>query len=205
MKMSVTRALTELKTLDKRIVKAINGAVASAVVVGKDGAKQFGGEQKAISDLQASVDSPLGLIEQRDNIKAAIVRSNADTKVTVGGKEMTVAEAIEKKTSINNKKLLVTRLQQQIQDSKFKYEDAFERVSNKADQNAQSLLGSEATDKNESYKEFITTYMENNGPRILKPNKIEETVNKLSEEVEQFESEVDYILSESNATTFIEV
>lgn len=205
MKMSVTRALTELKTLDRRIVKAINSSMAAAVVIGKDGAKQYGGEQKALSDIQSSIDSPVGLIEQRDNIKAAVVKSNASTKVTIGGTEMTVAEAIEKKSSIQYKKSLVSRLKNQINDANFKYEDAWARCADKADQNAQSLLGSDMDNKQESYKEFINTYMDNNGPKILKPTKVYELVSNMEEEVDSFESEVDYVLSEANATTFIEV
>ena len=53
-------------------------------------------KKRTTSDFQSLND----LIKRRNQVKNAIVSSNAVTKVTVGGQTMTVAEAIEYKTII---------------------------------------------------------------------------------------------------------
>lgn len=61
--------------------------------------------------MQASYDKVMGLISYRHKIKALVVQSNACTKVIVGKEEMTVAEAIERKQSIQYEKDLLEVMQ----------------------------------------------------------------------------------------------
>ena len=98
---TITEALNELKLYDSKINKAItNAKLAGAAkksadkigVVTKDEFKE-----KAKSSYQSIVD----LIENRNALKSAIVKSNAVTEVEIAGKKMTVAEAIERKNSIS--------------------------------------------------------------------------------------------------------
>ena len=49
----------------------------------------------------------MDLISRRNKIKSAIIMSNAKTVVEVAGKQMTVAEAIDKKSSIEYEKELL--------------------------------------------------------------------------------------------------
>ena len=50
----------------------------------------------------------------RKEIKEKIVKSNAETLVTIAGKEMTVAAAIERKESIKYEKKLAEELKNQL-------------------------------------------------------------------------------------------
>ena len=101
--MSIHQALSELKLLDSRIERAINSGrfigtkklVESKVSQTRTTVKDFNVSAKA--DLE----SVRALIERRSEIKSKIVASNAKTKVTIGGTKYTVAEAIERKSSIS--------------------------------------------------------------------------------------------------------
>lgn len=95
--MTIHKALCELKTLDSRIKKAIEGSV--FVFANKhSNAKVSGKTISAYSDeVKSAYQSACDLIARRDAIKRAVTLSNATTKVTIGGQEYTIAEAIEMK------------------------------------------------------------------------------------------------------------
>ena len=65
-------------------------------------------ESRAKADYQ-SIEA---LIKRRNAIKSAIVVSNATTKIEVAGVKMTVAEAIERKTSISYDIQLLDKLKE---------------------------------------------------------------------------------------------
>ena len=87
-KMTVHKALCELKTLDARITKAIQGSV--YVFANKHANAKVAG--MSVSDYCAEVksayQSACDLIARRDAIKRAVTLSNATTKVTIGGQEI---------------------------------------------------------------------------------------------------------------------
>ena len=96
-KMTVHKALTELKLLDDRIAKAIAEGI--YCVANKHSNDKIGGVSldEYIKIMQGGYDKATDLINRRKAIKRAVVLSNAVTKVSVAGIEYTVAEAIEMK------------------------------------------------------------------------------------------------------------
>ena len=102
MKMSIHRALGELKTLDKRIRKEIENTI--FIGAKKKSSNTEYKTRTSIVDFNNNVNSSIqsinDLILRRKEIKEAIVNSNANTFVTIGDNKMTVASAIERKTSI---------------------------------------------------------------------------------------------------------
>ena len=98
-KYSIHRALAELKLLDKRITKTIDNL---KVITYKKGNKLEYNitEEEFKAVVEADMQSVKDLITRRKEIKEKIVKSNAETLVTIAGKEMTVAAAIERKESI---------------------------------------------------------------------------------------------------------
>ena len=96
-KMSIHKALAELKLLDNRIMSAIkNGTYCVANKHSNDKIKGVSIEEyKKI--MQGDYDKATDLIKRRNAIKRAIVLSNAVTKVKINDIEYTVAEAIEMK------------------------------------------------------------------------------------------------------------
>lgn len=96
-KMTIHKALCELKTLDARITKSIGET--EYVFANKHSNDKVNGMTVAAycDEIKSGYQRVTDLIKRRDAIKRAVVLSNAVTKVTVGGKEYTVAEAIEMK------------------------------------------------------------------------------------------------------------
>ncbi|HYK73264.1 MAG TPA: hypothetical protein VEV44_09105, partial [Pseudoneobacillus sp.] len=100
MEITIAKGLVELKLLNNRINRVINDSVFAGFTVGKKVMTGFNDieelEQRAKSDYQSVQD----LIKRRNEIKSAIVVSNATTEVQIADKTLTVAEAIERKSSI---------------------------------------------------------------------------------------------------------
>lgn len=207
-KMNIHLALRELKTLDSRIVKAINEA--HFVVANKHSNTKIGGEsidrftERASGDFQKIKD----LIERRNAIKRAVVMSNAVTKVTVCGNEYTVAEAIEMKNhgleylrALSNKMATDYKLSEREADL-----NNGETLERKADAYIKNMyentdMKNVSEDVKKARAEFITaqTY------ELIDPVKAHEQVEKLNDSITSFYDSVDAILSVSNATTEIEI
>ena len=96
-KMTIHKALAELKIVDDRIISAINGG--TYCVANKHSNEKIKGvpvkEYEGV--MQGYYDKATDLIKRRNAIKRAVVLSNATTKVSINGIEYTVAEAIEMK------------------------------------------------------------------------------------------------------------
>lgn len=197
---SITRALVELKTLDKRIQKQID----SGVFVSYKG--QFHQPSPQVKDAVSKFQSTLDLLERRKKIKSAIVSSNANTKVRICGKDMTVAEAIETKSSIKHYKSLLAILKRQYSETSVTIENINHRVRS----DLENKTTRESKKHNEEEKEmdlveFSKKYMEMHGVEIFDPLKITSKIEDLEKYIVDFESEIDYILSEKNSTTLISV
>ena len=201
-KMTITEGLTELKLLNKRIEKAIyKDYIWSAKKIDMTDVEMA--EHKEIAE--ANMKSVEDLIANRNAIKAAIVRSNAVTKVNVAGEEMTVAEAIERKTYIASEKLLLAEWQRQYAQAKNNVDVQNRRVQERIDSMLSQIAASSKSDIEEAQKVMSETYMANNGWDIFDPVNLKEKMDALDERIDQFEKNVDVVLSVSNAVTMIEV
>jgi len=205
-KITIHRALTELKTIDNRIDRHINGLS----VVGHYSRdkklfdfkplKDF--EQQAISDYQSIND----LIDRQTKLKSAINIANATTKVTVGDKEMTILEAINFKNTVQWKRDLLNRLQSNRRSRTMEIERHNTQVNVKADNLAEIALGKDGVKtKSEDVETIRKPYIEGNELLLSDPINVDLTIDNLTTEISNFEMEVDASLSEINATTFIEV
>ncbi|MDR3596246.1 hypothetical protein [Clostridium sp.] len=80
-----------------------------------------------------------------------------------------------------------------------------EEVESRLDEQIQIMLGSDKQSKTAGLKGFINQYKEQNEWELVDGLKINDEINKLQNEIEEFENNIDFVLSESNAVTFIEV
>lgn len=201
-KMSVHRGLSELKLYSNKIDSAMNNAF---VLANKQSNKVIGG--RSVEEVEKAIgsqfDSVKALIENRKRIKSAIVKSNASTTVTVSGIEMTVAEAIERKAAIEFERVFLSHLQNQFLQQNRTVETQNEQLQPKLESFLQATLG-EKRDV-EQVKALTKTFEDNNKYVLIDPKHIQTQIESLSKSIEEFASQVDYILSESNATTFFEV
>ena len=207
MKMSIHRALGELKTLDKRIRKEIENTI--FIGAKKKSSNTEYKTRTSIVDFNNNVNSSIqsinDLILRRKEIKEAIVNSNANTFVTIGDNKMTVASAIERKTSIGYDKFLLSKIKEQYALIVGFIEENNEEVECDLSSKIDNMLN--ANDKNNinGIEEFSKAYRNSNSWEVIDPVDLKSLIDKLEKEITIFENEVDVVLSESNATTFIEV
>lgn len=200
--MSVHRGLSELKLYANKIASLNSG---SFVVANKQTNKTIGG--RSIEDvnnlIKGNFDSMVALIENRKRIKDAIVKSNAMTNVSVNGKVMTVAEAIERKASIEFERTFLRILQNQFSQQNNIVDQQNLQLPTKLESFLQSTLGEKRDVA--TVKDLTKTFEDNNKYVLIDPNHIQDYIQKLEKNIDEFVSQVDYTLSESNATTFFDV
>ena len=207
MKMSIHRALGELKTLDKRIRKEIENTI--FIGAKKKSSNTEYKTRTSIVDFNNNVNSSIqsinDLILRRKEIKESIVNANANTFVTIGDNKMTVASEIERKTSIGYDKFLLSKIKEQYALIVGFVEENNEEVECDLSSKIDNMLN--ANDKNNinGIEEFSKAYRNSNSWEVIDPVDLKSFIDKLEKEITIFENEVDVVLSESNATTFIEV
>lgn len=200
--MTVTEGLAELKLLDSRINKAIDKEFTwSAKNV--DMTEEAKARHKETAE--ANYASVTDLIKNRNAIKSAIVKSNAVTMVNVNGVEMTVAEAIERKTSIDYEKHFLNELKKQYTGAKLNAERMNERVQERIDNMLSQIASSGKSDIADAQRVMSETYMANNGWGVFDPLDLAEKIKVMDEQIDGFEKDVDIALSVSNAVTRIEI
>lgn len=206
MKVTIHRALSELKLIDAKISRAIQ-EIAPSSFHQKD--KKINGHielETFKTNAQSSFDSANDLIKRKTLIKTAIVKSNSETKIKIGEREMSIADAITEKANIKIKKDFVANLKQKHKT----VISAMTENNNKVNSNCQIIL--EATFGKENVKAgkedldaVRKPFMEANEFHLFDPLKIEEKIAAMEKEIGEFELEIDSVLSESNATTMIEI
>lgn len=207
MEMSVQRALSELKLLHGRIERAISDAYLISSY--KKSAKKVNNidtPAEFSAKAEASYQSIVDLTERRKKIKSAIVASNANTMVKIAGKEMTVAEAIERKESISYEISLLSHMESQYRTALANCQRANDMVQIKLDELLLTTLGKEGKQKatTDEVEAISKPYLEQNQHEVLDVLKLGDKIKELKEVIEQFNSEVDFVLSESNVITKIE-
>ncbi len=204
MTISVTRALAELKTLDDRIQKAAGNGYILLTVGGKVVGTQRSKEEVEKS-IKESYQSFNDLVSRRNKLKSAIVKSNAQTSVVIGSKEFTVAEAIERKNSINLEQLLVNSLVNQYRQAASQVEKTNLDANNRLNQMLEVNLGKDRKTSEEDYDAIAKPFMAKNEAKLVDPLQLETLVVNLQKEIDDFKLNVDFALSESNALTQIDV
>ena len=210
-KMTIHKALAELKTMDDRITKAIRDT--SYVLAVKHSAEKINGmtvanfKEKMRSGYQKATD----LIARRDAMKRAVVLSNAVTKVKVGDKELTVAEAIEQKNhGMEFRSALLRQMNSAYVTAQNELaRNSGETLEKKAEQYVLAVIAAQPKDSkmsvdSDAMKALRKTYIENNTYDLVDPMDIAKVMEALDAEINEFNAEVDAALSVSNALTVIE-
>lgn len=205
MEISIAKGLVELKLLDKRIHRTINDSILAGYTIGKKAMTGFANteeiEKRSKSDYQSIQD----LIKRRNEIKSAIVVSNANTLVDVAGVSMTVAEAIERKSSIEYDKMLLNKLKQTYANIVNHVDRVNDEVKNRLDKQLEILYGKDGKNKAAENEELTKVFKEDNEAKFIDPINLKEKIDKLQVEIEDFEANVDLALTENNALTKITI
>ena len=210
-KMSVTRALAELKRLDDRLNRmTTDQSIFVSVAVGHgDKMKVLGVSetvQNVVSQIVSNRDRVNSMIETRAKIKAAVVASNASTKVKLGNREMSVAEAIELKKSIDIKRNMLSTYRRQVTQANALVHSQNATLDAQIETNLATIYGNDKGKVDASMFEAIAKpQREQKEASLIDPIKINSMIKSLEEEISLIETELNFTLSESNARTEIEI
>lgn len=204
---SITEALNELKLYDARIRKAISNI--KLVGAAKKSSDKVGVVSKDTFNERAKADyqSVTDLMANRNALKSAIVKANAVTDVTIAGKTMTRAEAIERKNSIEYEESLLLEMKRQYATIMDSVNKENKKVDSKVDELITTLVGRDSDKKlsKEDQEAVEKPYREKNEFEFIDPIGIYDEILSLESDIDGFKSEVDTVLVLSNATNFIEV
>lgn len=207
-KMTVHKALAELKLLDGRIDKAIAEGI--YCVANKHSNDKINGiditEYKKL--MQGRYDKVVNLIDRRKALKKAVTLSNAVTKVTINGNEYTVAEAIEMRNSgILHEDTLCKFMEEQYKKALAEIKTRNEgELEERAEDYVKAMFGQKEGKANTAEAEKLRKeFIANNSYELLDPLKINEKIEALEKNISDFMSEVDAALSTSNALTEITI
>lgn len=205
-RMTIHRALAELKLIDDKVAKNLK----AMFVVGinqKD--KKINGyltSEEFANGAKSVYDSTADLIKRKGALKAAIVAINGVTKIKIGEREMTIADAITEKTNIVLKKGLLAALQTSFNAATAELNKRNDQVEKNVQLILEASFGKENVKPGSDDVENIRKpYITQNEWHLCDPLKAEEKIKALEAEIAEFEMEVDAKLSEINAITFIEI
>jgi hypothetical protein len=202
-KMTITRGLAELKLLEDRIFNAINETKFAVCVTKKtnyninknDFMSQVLAKQQSINDL----------ISRREKIKAAIMKTNVSTMVKIGSKEMSIANAIEMKKTMEYKKSLLDTLRRQRQQVTQECENHKAKVKQAIDANITQICSRDVKPDPATIQDLTDMMWKNDPVEVYDPINLDKTIEALNTEIEDFNLNVDFALSEINSLTSIEI
>lgn len=207
-KMTVHKALAELKLLDGRIEKEIDGA--RFCEANKHSNDKIGGVTVAEYEkkIQGCYDKISDLINRRNALKRAVTLSNATSKVEIDGKEYTRAEAIEMKNhGMSLYASLLGHMQSDYMQSMAKINiENGKDLEERADKYVTGLYGNrDGKTSSDEIKKTRETFIETNRYELIDPLNITDKMEALEKKINDFMAEVDSALSVSNALTEIEI
>lgn len=208
--MSITRALTRAKTIEKQLTRLVESQyvvtlmkreVDDATDVFKDNLKM----------TQSNFDQFNDLFAELNNIKAAVRKSNEVTKVVIGGEELTVADALVYKNTIVYRNNFLDRITRENRNAESRVEQSKISADTKFASVRENLIkNSQGQDVSEDYLKTVLTEEERRLKKAIVEvkvsgiNNVNEYIEAERKRIDTFLEEVDYVLSESNATTIIE-
>ena len=208
---TITRALSRVNALQDKLNKAREQDYIVTINTIK---LQTTEAQDLLKTLKGNMQSVLDIKNEILKIKLKIQESNLTTKVEVAGKEMSVREAIETKYLLENYFTYISNtMQTQMLNAKRKLVQAQQDIEMQqaiAVQDITKSLGKElsSSEIEERAKLTIQLTKETKELSILSfdgVNNAEDSFKTFESSVRNFLEEVDYVLSESNAVTTIEV
>lgn len=208
--MSITRALTRAKTIEKQLARLVESQFVVTLMkrevddvtdVFKDNLKM----------TQSNFDQFNDLFAELNNIKAAVRKSNEVTKVVIGGEELSVADALVYKNTIVYRNNFLDRITRENRNAESRVEQSKINADNKFASVRENLIkNSQGQDVSEDYLKTVLTEEERRLKKAIVEvkvsgiNNVNEYIEAERKRIDTFIEEVDYVLSESNATTIIE-
>jgi seryl-tRNA synthetase len=204
---SLTRALTEVKTLEARIAQSTNEAAFVGVVVGKDKVphdRKFKTVEELETAIKASVQKLDALVARRSAVKKAITIANVSTNVVVNGKTITIAEAIDLKNTLQARTNVINKMMRDLQMAVNQVNALDNDMNVKVQAQANALFGKDNVPKDQ-FDQLHKNFADKYGPALSDPLGIVARIEKERAAYDEIVTQLDYVLSETNARTLIEI
>lgn len=205
-KITIHEAIGEIKKLRKRAMQ--KNSEASYIGYKKKSADNVANStmnpENFAKAVQGNYDSVTRLLKNANDIKSKIILSNATTKIKVGEEEMTVAEAIERKKSIEFEEQLLSTMVIQYRNTINTVDGYNRNMEESLDEQVSNLAGKDNSGKN-NLTGYMEQYRQQNGWDVIDPLTLKDKIENLRESITDFKNNVDVALSVSNATTFVEI
>ncbi len=216
-KMLVTQALDERDLLVAKITDKINKAsFIDTIKPNEDKVfeKRVSKEEFA-KEAESAYQQIQDLIDRYQKIDAAIVASNANTRIKTSYGEYTVAGAISLRKRLKNTGTFnyEGNFEYQLQlkiESDFQKMIQFAEAKNKqlqstAENMRLSILGKDAKVKDDKPLEVVNAYVKENTTEVVDPLDAQKKADALKEKRDTLLTELDTQIKVSNATTFVEI
>lgn len=203
-RMTIHEALATVKVIDKRIASKIGEEV---ITTNRRNNSTIGGVSVAekAKEFEATLQSTKDLFKNRTELKNKIAMSNAVTKIKIAGNEMTIVEAIEEKHFCETRLRWLRDLKSQLLRSQQRADMENAKLPAAADAFVNGLGGKDLKNLSDELKASREEYIKVHTVELVDPCKLGEFIESELTKVEDFVSNIDFRLSESNATTLIEV
>lgn len=208
-KMTLTRLLSEIKTTEEQIN---NFPIIAGV--GSKKTKRVDAEYMPIEDFekesQSRFDKWFALQTKLITLKAARNKANTTTMVTVRGETMSMDTAVAKKALLPIQQAALTQLKNQIAmaDRQVQKADADVQTAVEKSTNTAAATGGSSNQlvvSTEQIEVFKAMYDSSLGKTLVIGSNIKSALTNLETYIAEFTAEIDYVLSEANATTTVEV
>ena len=206
MEMTVQRALNELNTLESRIDKRLSDF--RIIGTRKNSESRVSETREPVADFavraKAIMDSADALLKRQQQLKHAIMTSNAQTMIEVAGVTYSVMTAIDRKRTIESEKQVLACMKQALRNAETKVSRENDKVEDYIQRQVLAMAsGDLANKKDEFITSFEKSYRDKNGWDLVDPLGLRDLIEKREQEILDFELEIDTALTVSNAITKI--
>jgi hypothetical protein len=198
---SVTQALAEIKLTRSRMENALDQTVFIKLKKKRDMMDVARFSKEAVSSFQSYTD----LVKRYNTLKSAIVQSNAVTTVRIAGNVYTVADAVERKRTVEFDKQLLTVLRTQYDKVKTEYDQHMITEQARVERLVTTELSKDNKTNVDVVNQLTETFLAQNRAEIVDPLGLADQIRDLKRSIEEFETQVDWVLSESNGKTLIQI
>lgn len=210
--MTLTRALAEVKHIKAKFDRMLSTSRFVAVAQGQETSKHLTAEAGLLSvdifsaSAMSAFQSCEDQIKRYNAIRKNLILANATTTVTIGSQTMTIAEAIERKSSIVMEQKLLNSMKSQYANAQNAYDQLNTRLLDTIERSILQLYGNDRSKVTEEQSKVVSDAKRREfEPSVVDPLKLSERIEALASRIEDFNNEINYSLSEVNASTKITV
>lgn len=204
--MTLHRALAEIKLIEKRITKSIHNSNFVAVVENTSAPRGFSNQKDFMDQANANYDSISDLIKRRDEIKAALIKANAEHTVKIVGRTMTLAEAIYlRDKGLEEHEELLNKLRRQRTDAAITMETMAANLRERTERHVKEWFTNTDKPTAKEIAEVTEQFEKRYEVRLLDPIEIDQKIEEMDAFIDGFRNEVHFILGEANNSVKIQI